>query len=283
MKLEFFRGKDYSNFGDELNPYIFHHIFKNCFEKTAFESKYFYGIGSIIDQRICENNENIIFGTGIRDITLKYNTTTWDIRFVRGPITANALNLPPDKVVADAAYCLLTTPELLPPKKPLFKYSIMPHYRQMDKLNWRLISILTGVKVIDPRKELKVVLREVASTQKLISVAMHGAIVADIYRIPWHRLKMEAVGSEDPFISDLKWLDFLSALGLEKQHTRIKTYSGTRNWTSPWFWITYIEIIRQIKQIKKSNSFQISSEQKINDIKSKLIIQIKRFQNDYNR
>ena len=271
MNLIFFRAKDYTNFGDELNPYIFHHFFPDFFNQTHNDKINFYGIGTIIDSRINSEEKNIIFGTGIRDITIPYDKKKWDVRFLRGPISSNVLGYNGEKFIADAAYCMLCDKTLLPQNKiKKYEYSFMPHYRQMDKINWNLIERITGIHIIDPRKSLSYVFEEIAQTKKLLTIAMHGAIVADLLRIPWLRIKMEAIGSEPPVISDIKWLDFLLALNLKDEYIQIKNYYPYSRKYSIKSQLTHAEIIYKIEVACKKGKFQLTNEKQLSAISAKL-------------
>jgi len=282
VKLNYFIAKDYPNFGDELNPYIFNHLFSSIFNSPKYNYVNFYGIGSIIDSRISEDSDAIIFGTGIRDIARNYNTLNWDIRFTRGPITSNVLGFREPKYIADAAYCMLCDDYFLPKSiEKKYDYSLIPHYRQMDKLDWNLIGKITGINIIDPRDSVQNILNKIAETKLMLCIAMHGAIVSDIVRTPWHRIKMDAIGSESSFLSDLKWLDFTSSMNLKTSYTHIKNYHLPIRYYSPKYWTFYIELIRRISEAKKTNQYQLTSDNDIKKIKEKLQIEIDTFRTDY--
>ena len=282
MILNFFRAKDYSNFGDELNPYIFNHIFPELLNNNVFKDIDFYGIGSIIDSRISKNTKAVIFGTGVRDITIPYNTINWDIRFLRGPISSNTLGFNGEKYIADAAYCMLCEKALISnTDKKTYKFSLMPHYRQMDKINWDIISDMTGIHIIDPRKGPKDVIQEIAKSEKILTIAMHGAIVADILRVPWLRIKMEAIGAEHPMLSDIKWLDFLLALDLKDEFIQVKNFFAYKNKFSFKQMITYYEITKRLRNACNKGRFQLTEDRKLLEITEKLNKEIQLLKDKY--
>jgi succinoglycan biosynthesis protein ExoV len=212
MKLHYFQG-EIPNFGDDLNPYIFNNLFPDLFSRT--DDINFYGIGSILDARIPESQKNIIFGTGIRGIQSDYPSKNWDIRFVRGPISAKALQC---KYIADSAYCLPLLPKsLFNPGKiaKKHKYSFVPYFRQTQ--NKELLKGFTdnGINIISPLAPLDEVLKEIAASEYVICGAMHGAIVADICRVPWVRFTYGVHGYEPRLISELKWADWIGSIGLD--------------------------------------------------------------------
>ncbi len=278
----YYRAKDFGNFGDDLNPYIFNHFFGELFSSNKHKDLDFHGIGTVIDSRLKTDKKIVLFGSGIRDITLKYNTSNWDIRFLRGPITSNILGFMGEKYIADGAYSMLCDEALMPQfKNKRFKFSIMPHFRQMDTVDWELISSIADVHIINPRADYQDVLNELMQTEFLLSVAMHGAIVADILRIPWQRIKMEAIGSESPMLSDLKWLDFLSALDLKNDFLFVKKYHLPVQKKPIKKCAFYIELVSLIKEAKRNNKFQLTSDNKLNEVKLKIGNEIQLMRKDY--
>ena len=282
MNLKYFKAPDFSNFGDELNPYIFNRLFGDVFSFEKYREVDFYGAGTVIDQRISSEKSTVFFGSGIRDVAMCYKTANWDVRFLRGPVSSNVLGFNGARFIADGAYCLLYDGSLLPARSSKrFRYSLMPHYRPRDKLNWKLIGQLTGVHIIDPRGEVVQVMQEIADSENLLSIALHGAIVADILRVPWQRIKMEAIGSESSFISDLKWMDFLAAMKLNGHFVHIRNYRFPASPASPFTWASYGEIIGKIVQASGNNRFQLSTDQKISETGVKLNQEIDLFRNQY--
>lgn len=67
-------------------------------------------------------------------------------------------------------------------------------------------------------------MEEIAGSEKVISAAMHGAILADICRVPWARLKMEFLTLDETFfINELKWRDWLFSMNLsEKKYSSLE-------------------------------------------------------------
>lgn len=81
ITLKYFSAPN-GNFGDELNPYIFKTLFPDLLkESTEKNTIDFYGIGTLIDSRIDQNKQTILFGTGVNDISMTYKKDNWDIFF----------------------------------------------------------------------------------------------------------------------------------------------------------------------------------------------------------
>jgi succinoglycan biosynthesis protein ExoV len=212
MKLHYFQG-NIPNFGDDLNPFIFENLLSELFKRE--DDLNFYGIGSILDNRVPEKDKNIIFGTGVRGIQVNYPSKNWDVRFVRGPISAKALQC---DYIADAAYCLPLLPKSLfnvQPQVKKYKYSFVPYFRHIE--NTLLINSFedNGIHIISPVAPLRQVIDEIAASEFVICGAMHGAIVADILRVPWVRFVYGVHGYESRFVSELKWADWMMSISLD--------------------------------------------------------------------
>ena len=237
MKYLYFKS-DKGNFGDDLNPWLWPKIFEG--KITDEDHTYFLGIGSILHSGnhkllSIENNKKIVFGTGVRPSSnyesLNINNN-WDIMFLRGPYSSWALgNVHP--YISDAAYALryLNTFEELKNTKKKYEVSIMPYFHSMDYFKWDEIAKKLGYNLISPYSEKGVehTLKEIAASKYIISEAMHGAILADVLRVPWHRFILTTPYTEGERVSDFKWNDWLNSINIHKnQITFIPFYQKTK-------------------------------------------------------
>lgn len=207
MKLTFHEGK---NFGDALNPMIFHHFLgKDFFDENS--SIQFIGIGSILGLKK-KPGKKIVFSSGYAaGDDSAYGTAPvidqdYEIICVRGPKTAKILNLPSDKAITDGAVLL---PTFYSPvaKKTKFKYSLILHHKSLDFYSgWEDVCKAADIHLIDTRKDIEEILSEMVSSEKVFCEAMHGAIVADAYRIPWVAVNFY------PHINFFKWQDWCESL-----------------------------------------------------------------------
>ncbi|HWV70999.1 MAG TPA: polysaccharide pyruvyl transferase family protein [Pseudosphingobacterium sp.] len=236
MKYIYYKSHQ-GNFGDDLNPWLWPKIFGEI--ETNAEIN-FLGIGSVLHQdnkllqELHPNQRKIIFGTGIRPShTRLLLDNTWQVKFLRGPMSARYLNYQ-YKHIADAAYALTQTDDykqLLATNKK-YKISLMPYYKSCLFFDWETIAKELGYHYISPLSELGVehTLKEIAASELLITEAMHGAILADILRVPWHRFIFSGRVMEGGDVSEFKWTDFLQSIQINyTQDSYIPLYRKT-NW-----------------------------------------------------
>lgn len=209
MKLVYCK-LSHGNFGDDFNLWLWPRLVPGLLNDQDGE-KVFVGIGSLLNDllrsRAPQAKKFIIFGSGVGYGTHHLgNLPSLDILkilFLRGPLSAQALNVPQSLVISDAAYCirLLNLPTL--PKK--FRFSLMPHWCQarLNSHAWQAVCHFCGVHYIDPRWPVEKVLHDINATHTLISGALHGAIVADALRVPW----IPVPPASDPHLG-FKWLDW---------------------------------------------------------------------------
>lgn len=201
----FFRGKE-RNFGDELNNWLLPKIFPNFFDTD--DAVLFLGIGSILYDSFPTSSVKIVFGSGYGGYTpAPIIDESWRIYCVRGPKTASACRIPSDLVVGDAA--TLVARYKPTPRAEKIKIAFMPHVDSIERGNWRRVCKLAGMHMIDPRAPVKQILEEIASTELLLSEAMHGVIVADSFRVPW--IAIEPIDRAHK----VKWQDWSLSVGID--------------------------------------------------------------------
>lgn len=219
MKL-FYCDVPEGNFGDDLNTYLWPRFLPDAFDGlvrfTPQEARtvdhedprdtLFVGIGTLILDKVPAGHRKVVFGSGCDGARLPILDGRWDIQCLRGPLTAKALGLDPRLAITDPAILV----RLLPPasEKKTHRVSFMPHWCQAQSGAWQKICLAAGIHFVDPRWAPLDVLQAIASSEVLISEALHGAIVADALRVPW-----VAVSSKHTIL-DFKWKDWCGSVGL---------------------------------------------------------------------
>ncbi len=225
MKLTYHQGR---NFGDALNPIIFNELFPGLFDDD--KRVLFIGIGSLfgLKKGAQDTLKRIYFSTGFADgAPGTYGTRPTlgpsdDVICVRGPLTAEILDLPKEKAIADGAILLPhlfnTTP--LPTR---YEFAYMPHAGSLDLFDgWRDVLEKCGIELIDPREDPWQVIDKLQRTGTLFAEAMHGAILADSIGIPWVPV------SAYPTINSFKWRDYCASMELTYDPVRIKPLYNAR-------------------------------------------------------
>ena len=181
MKLIYF--KDQRNFGDDLNTLMWQHLLPKEFLDED-PSELFLGIGSILWDYLPKDARKIVVGSGYGGYTAAPAIDdSWDILFIRGPKTADALKVSRKKAITDSAVLLRHIP--LPAPQPGIKTAFMPHFESVDRGTWQQACRFAGIHMIDPTDTAEAILAQIRGASLLITEAMHGAIVADALRTPW--------------------------------------------------------------------------------------------------
>ncbi len=238
--MEYIYYKDpIGNFGDDLNGWLWPQLFG---EENLNNDDAFLGIGSILfnnSKLITDLKERrkIVFGTGIRLTyeAFKYDDK-WDVKFLRGPLSSYSFNNKYD-YISDAAYALrfIENFDSLKNTEKKYEISVMPYFRSIPFFDWQSICDNLGYHYISPLSEngVEFTLNEIASSKYLITEAMHGAILADILRVPWHRYVLSTPITEGPMVSEFKWMDWLYSVGITNLSTTFIKFNR-KTFLNPW-------------------------------------------------
>jgi succinoglycan biosynthesis protein ExoV len=228
MKLYHYRTTA-RNFGDDLNQWLWPKLIPELLDPT--DGYLFVGIGTILNQRIPELPQKVVFGAGVGYGPVPILDDSWTVYCVRGPLTAAALRLPLDMAITDPALLVSTLTDL-PTAAPHCRIGFMPHFEtsiraELDGLNLPALSAEAEVTFIDPGGEVNEVLAAIRGCEVVISEAMHGAIVADALRVPWIPVRCY------DHILDFKWRDWCESLQLQYEPAILDTKELTSSgWTS---------------------------------------------------
>lgn len=204
-----------NNFGDNLNDIIFPKI--NIFNRINFEKKNFnslpnnlyLGLGTLLTKKT--PSSLIVLGSGSDGISKpKY---ALDYKFVRGKLTIDFLGLSESTPVGDTAYFLkeFIQSHALTDKK--FKIGIIPHWNTQINKNF-------DCNIISPNQETENFIKEVSQCEFILAESMHGAICADILRIPFAPIIIEKKN-----FCKFKWLDWASSLDISLSFGDLNNYN----------------------------------------------------------
>lgn len=255
------------NFGDDLNPWLWEKLFPNTFTGYVVhdptlrcelddKSSLFIGIGTLLNTIVPKANPKIVLGAGIGYGEQPTIDDTWRILSVRGPLTAKGLGLPDHLGLIDPAILAVDFAQLTGVNDEREYISYMPHCGSARNADWTTIADEAGVNFIDPQWPVERVLAALRKTRLLITEALHGAILAESYRIPWVPIK------SSPGVLDFKWNDWCLSVGLRYEPTTIPTlWPEDKGWPSKLKeGIKRRVAISRIREIAKHAEGQLASD-----------------------
>lgn len=204
MKLYYFKDRE-GNFGDDLNPWLWQQLFGDVFDDA--DDELFVGVGTLLNHRIPQAPAITVFGSGHGYGELPNINNNWTFYAVRGPLTAKSLGLPAELAITDPASLSPQFHQAAVAKQ--HNISFMPHCESARLGDWEKVCQLAGVHYIDPRKPFLQVFDAIRQSEVLLTEAMHGAILADSFRVPWVPVKAY------PHISEYKWQDWLMSVKVQ--------------------------------------------------------------------
>lgn len=197
-----------ANFGDHINSWLWRELFP---ELITNDSIRLVGVGSLIQDNLeLVPGKKVIVGSGAGygAAPSADAVARWDVWFVRGPLTSQAMGLPDAKAVVDGSWLVHSLPGFFVPQEKR-GVVFVPHWTSARSGHWQRICDLAGVTYIDPCADSKQVIAAIASSRLAIVEALHGAILADLYRTPWVPVSTERR------ILAFKWIDWCTSVGLE--------------------------------------------------------------------
>lgn len=219
------------NFGDELNADFYTRALNlNLEDFRANEA--ILGVGSILDYDTTNYPKVHVLGSGsgFESLTLK-NIVNYKFWFVRGPLTAKVMGLEKNIAIGD--------PAILVPKIYNLNFSsvekkgalFIPHYYSAMNGNWGAACASVGIRYRTPMTRLGDICEDIAASELVITESLHGAILADTYRVPWILVATPPI-ARSPF----KWHDWAASIGKKYHAVDI-----------PWLWTKPMSIDERLK------------------------------------
>lgn len=269
------------NFGDKLNGWLWPKIIPDLIDDN--DTEVLVGIGTILNQklrlRMPTAKKFIVFSSGVGyGKRLKLDSS---IKFycVRGPLSAKALNLSPELGITDGA--VLVKKFFVAQTSKIYKYSYMPHI-DFSGEGWQLTCEKLGFGYIDPSWPIETVISSIQKTEILLTEAMHGAIIADTFRIPWVPI------ISHPIINSFKWQDWCLSINLEYQSemiNRLHHPSQKKDLLSPLRWINDWKrqnlAAKELDNISKKSKPLLSNEKHLSELIFRLEEKLEQLKRDF--
>lgn len=212
MKIFYYKAP-LRNFGDDLNSWLWPRVWPGL--ELIEQYDWLIGIGSVLDGRLGDLlGRKLVLGAGYRPSQLgpppAENVT---ILAVRGRLTCEELGLDPKLAKGDPAVLIQDAWQTQGNARSGIGF--MPHYQTSRAFPLRSVVEDAGLVYIDPESEVETVLKAMSGVDRLLTEAMHGAIVADALGLPWKRVGLYNHVREAPGSVDFKWADWASVYGLD--------------------------------------------------------------------
>ncbi|TVV72919.1 polysaccharide pyruvyl transferase family protein [Sphingomonas solaris] len=183
MRLLYYRG-EHPNFGDDLNPLTWPHLAPELFDAADAEDG-LLGIGTLIGRPFPEVRRIHVFSSGVGYDPIPGPQADYRYWCVRGPLSARALNLPADRAIVDGG---ILAPELLGITRaaaPAARPVVVPHWESQLLGGWAEACDQAGHTLVDPMQPPAAVIAAIAAAPLVLTESLHGAIMADVLRVPW--------------------------------------------------------------------------------------------------
>ena len=217
MQLYYYRDPR-GNFGDDLNLWLWPRLLPGLLDSNADEL--LLGIGTLINTRVPATSIKHVLGAGVGYGQVPVLDPTWKVRFLRGPLSCEALGLDRAAGITDPAALVSRFVQRTEPGNSV---SFMPHHLSARHLDWKEVCRLSDLQFINPTGAVDSVIEAIAGSRLVITEAMHGAIVADALRIPWIPVRIY------PQFLPFKWLDWMGSLCLDSEiHSLVPEYDGSQ-------------------------------------------------------
>ncbi|WP_274631337.1 polysaccharide pyruvyl transferase family protein [Arvimicrobium flavum] len=198
----------HGNFGDDLNLWLWDFLLPGF--REVHPEILLVGVGTVLNQALLPKaTRKLVVGSGfgygkLPDLS---DPSEWDIRCVRGPLTAEKVGLDRRLGIIDPAVMVADMPEFanLPKTDDAI---FVPHWESTVGGIWPTVCKAAGLVYVDPCGEAKSVIRAIAQSRLVVAESMHAAILADAFRVPWVAV------STSPNINSFKWQDWAATVGV---------------------------------------------------------------------
>jgi len=207
MKPYYFKSAQ-GNVGDDINEWIWKELLDNKIDDNS--DHLLIGIGTLLNHRIPQASQYTVISSGIGYGNLPpLSQGQWNFVGVRGPITKKTLGIHSELSLLDGAYLLPQLRRL--PANNGSRIGYIPHVESIILGNWEAVCSHADILLIDPRQSIEDFLTALSHCDFVITEAMHGAIIADAYGIPWVPAKAH------DHINERKWQDWSQSVEVDIQ------------------------------------------------------------------
>jgi succinoglycan biosynthesis protein ExoV len=178
MKLYYYSAPK-GNVGDDLNPWLWPKVLGDDVLSNN-DDHLLIGIGTLLNHKIPMARDYTVLtsGVGYGDLP-DLKTGNWHFVAIRGSLTKQALNIDKTTCLLDGAYLMPRYFNVAKKSTHTHKVAYIPHVDSATNGLWEKVCEIAGIKYIDPRMGVEQFIDEICSCDKVLTEAMHGAILAD--------------------------------------------------------------------------------------------------------
>lgn len=216
------------NFGDDLNAVVWPGLVGDLLDDDG--RSLLVGTGTLLNGHLPRGPLKAVLGSGVGYGALPTVDASWSVYCVRGPLSAAALGLDPGLAVTDSALLVRLVD---PPPAVHGGIVFMPHHTTLlraavEGRDLTGVCEQLGVRLLDPATPVREALAVLRGAELVLADAMHAAIVADAFRVPWVALSLY------DHVDEAKWRDWCLSLRLSHSPVR-RTHDGTDDGTDRSF------------------------------------------------
>ncbi len=196
----------HGNFGDDLNLWLWDFLLPGF--REVHRDVTLVGVGTVLNKALLpQGPRRLVVGSGFGygDPPDMSDASAWDVRALRGPLTARKLGMDANLGIVDPAVMVADMPEFrdLPKSGEAI---FVPHWESTVGGVWPLVCKAAGLTYVDPCGEAKSVIGAIARARLVVAESMHAAILADAFRVPWVAV------STSRGINSFKWRDWATSV-----------------------------------------------------------------------
>lgn len=197
----------HGNFGDDLNLWLWDFLLPGL--REVHPELLLVGVGTVLNKALLPQGvSKLVVGSGFGyGAPPDLDDGEWDVRCVRGPLTAQKFGLDKKIGIIDPAVMVAEMPEFQNLPKTA-EAIFVPHWESTVGGIWPIVCKAAGLAYVDPCGEARSVIRAIAQSQLVVAESMHAAILADAFRVPWVAV------TTSRSINSFKWRDWAGSLDL---------------------------------------------------------------------
>lgn len=214
------------NFGDVLSKFVVASLLGKELPKAhAGEEGVLLAVGSILHYAP-RFRAPVVWGTGYEPRYGKSKPSDATILALRGPLSCEAMGVR-GIPLGDPAILL---PRFHTPRGERHgEVGVAPHHGSMSTRRGALVraALAGGKRVIDPRRDWREVVDDIAGCSFLFCESLHGAIIAQSYGVPWAWWK-----GLHGWSAGFKWADWFGSLGAEPKGFALTDLRRAQRWAA---------------------------------------------------